>query len=218
MWMLVVYHFETCSIIWLQVFIMDINTIGICVTVIVGIIAIALSVYLGLRGFSNSISKKVDETKDGVVLELSGIKENIIKIGTRVDDVWQLVSQLALLLTKGQTVGTIEVELKNFGKTKISAQLAEKETIYIVQSEKGKLFSDAIGRISKYTTLEKTELEIFGRETLVDNIGNWLRVRIPNVEPKLCTQYMSLFLKWLDTEYVTALQSETDRFEKDIKV
>jgi len=197
---------------------MDINVTGICITIIVGVIAIALSIYFGLRGFSNSISKKVDETSDGIVLALSGIRDNIVKISTRVDDVWQLVSQLALLLTKGQTVGTIEVELKNFGKTKISAQIAEKETIYIVQSEKGKLSSDAIVRISKYTTLGKTELEMFGRETMVDNIGNWLRVHVPKVDPKLCTQYMSLFLKWLDTEYVTALQSETDRFEKDIKV
>jgi hypothetical protein len=197
---------------------MDINVTGICVTIVIGIIAIALSIYFGLRGFSNSIGKKVDETKDGVVLELSGIKENIVKIGTRVDDIWQLVSQLALLLTKGQTVGTIEVELKNLGKTKISAEVAEKETRYMVQSEKGKLISDAVIRISKYTTWAKTEREMLGREAMVTNIGNWIRVQVPSVDPKLCTQYMSLFLKWLDTEYVTALQSETDRFEKDIKV
>jgi len=196
----------------------DINVLGICVTVGTSVIAMALAVYLGLRGFSNRIGEKVDGIKEGVVLELSGIKENIIKIGTRVDDVWQLVSQLALLLTKGQTLGTIEVELRNFGKTKISAEVTQDTVIYTVQSEKGKLISNAIVRISKYTSLAKTELEMFGRETKVDNMGTWLRLHIPNVDPKLCTQYMSLFLKWLDTEYVSALRSETDKFEKDIKV
>jgi hypothetical protein len=197
---------------------MDTNIIGICVTIFLSAIGIAVAICFGLRGFTNRISKQVDETKNSIVLELSGIKENITKIITRIDDVWQLVSQLALLLTKGQTVGTIEVELKNFGKTRISAEIAEKETRYMVQSQRGKLISDAIVRISKYTTLAKTELEMFGRETMVTNIGNWIRVQVPSVDPKLCTQYMSLFLKWLDTEYVTTLQSETDRFEKDIKI
>jgi hypothetical protein len=197
---------------------MNIDVLGICVTVGISVVTLALAVYLGLRGFGNRIGDKVDGIKEGVVLELSGIKENIVKIGTRVDDVWQLVSQLALLLTKGQTIGTIEVELKNFGKTKISAEVATDKTVYTIQSEKGKLISNAVVRISKATSLAKIELEMLGQEAKVDNMGAWLRVHIPSVDPKLCTQYMSSFLKWLDTEYVSALQSETNRFEKDIKV
>jgi len=134
---------------------MDINVTGICITIVVGVIAIALSIYFGLRSFTNSITKRVDETKNSIVLELSGIKENIVKIITRVDDVWQLAS---VLLMKGQAGGTVEVELKNFGKTRISAELAKDETRYIIQTEKGKLMGGAIDKISKGTTLAKTEL------------------------------------------------------------
>ena len=86
---------------------MDINVTAICVTIIIGIIAIALSIYLGLRSFTNNISKQVEETKSSVVLELSGIKESVIKIITRVDDVWQLAS----VFMSGKGVGTVEIEL-----------------------------------------------------------------------------------------------------------
>ena len=98
---------------------MDTNVIGICVTILVGVIAIGVAIYFGLRSFTNGIGKKVDETKDSLVVELSGIKENIVKIITRVDDVWQLASAFMT----GKAVGTVEIELKNFGKTKVSAEL-----------------------------------------------------------------------------------------------
>jgi len=193
---------------------MDVNVIGICVTILLGVIAVALAIFFGLRVFTNGIGKKVDETKDSLVIELSGIKENIVKIITRVDDVWQLAS----VFMKGQGVGTIEVDLKNFGKTKISAEVAVKETRYLIQPEKGRFSDDAIPKISKITTLAKTELEMFGREPVVMSLGNMLRVTLPSVDPKLCTEYMSLFLKWLDTDYVRELQSDISKFEKDIKV
>ena len=124
----------------------------ICVTIFLGIIAIASAIYFELRGFANSISKKVEETKSSIALELSGIKENIVKIITKVDDLWQLAS----VFMKGQTVGTVEIELKNFGKTKISAEITGKETRYIVQPEKGRLMAEAIARISKISTLTRT--------------------------------------------------------------
>jgi hypothetical protein len=193
---------------------MDTNIIGICVTILLSVIGIAVAIYFGLRSFTNRISKQVDETKNSIVFELSGIKENIIKIITRVDDVWQL----AAIFAKGQTVGTVEVELKNFGKTKITAEIAEKETRYIVQPGKGRLMGGAIAKISKGTTLIKTELEMFGHEVTLIDIGNMLRIVVPSVDPKLCTQYMSLFLKWLDTEYAREVESEVAKFEKDIKV
>ena len=193
---------------------MDINVTAICVTIIVGVIAIGLAIYLGLRGFSNSVSKKVDETRNSIVLELSGIKENIVKIITRVDDVWQLTS----VFMKGRTGGTVEVELKNFGKTKVWAEMGENETRYIIQPEKGRLIGTTIAKISRGTGFTRTEFEMFGNEIGLMDMGNMLRVRIPSVDPKLCTQYMSLLLKWLDTEYVRELKSQVTEFEKDIKV
>ena len=193
---------------------MDINVTAICVTIIVGVIAIGLAIYLGLRGFSNSVSKKVDETRNSIVLELSGIKENIVKIITRVDDVWQLVS----VLMRGQAGGTIELELKNFGKTKVSAEMAEKETRYIIRPEKSRLIAETIIKMSKVTHLARTELEMFSDEPLMVNAGGMLIVTIPSVDPELCTKYMSYLLKWLDTEYVKGVESEIAKFEKDIKV
>lgn len=193
---------------------MDVNIIGICVTVLLSVIALAVGIFLGLRGFTNRIADKVDETKSSIVLELSGIKENIVRVGTRVDDVWQLASAFMT----GKAVGTVEVELKNFGKTKVSAQLAEKETVYIVQPQKGKLVASEISKFSKESEFSRREREMFGSEPHSMNLGNALRITIPSVDHKICTTYMNSLLKWLDTEYVSMLKSGVAKFEEDIKV
>jgi hypothetical protein len=193
---------------------MDINITAICVTIIIGVIAIALSIHFGLRSFTNNISKQIDDTRESIVLELSGIKENIIRIITKVEDVWEL----ATVFAGGRTVGTVEVELKNFGKTKVSAELASKETRYLIHTEKGKLMGDAIGKISRSSGLSKTELEMFGKEPTSMTVGNTLRITIPSVDPELCTKYMNIFLRWLDTEYASGIEDEVDKFERDIKV
>ena len=193
---------------------MDVNIIGICVTVLLSVIALALGIYLGLRGFSNRIADKVDETKSSIVLELSGIKESMVKVITRVDDVWQLASAFMA----GKSVGTVELELKNFGKTKVSAEVAEKETRYIIRPEKGKFIAKTIIKMSKITPLARTELETFGDETTMVNAGDILVITIPSVDAELCTKYMSYFLKWLDTEYAGGYKAQVDKFEKGIKI
>ena len=46
---------------------MNINIFGICVTVVVSIVALALAIYLGLRSFTKEVSEKVETVKKEVV-------------------------------------------------------------------------------------------------------------------------------------------------------
>jgi len=193
---------------------MDINIIGICVTIFLSVLSLALAVFFGLQGFTSSVVKKIDEIKQDIITELVGIKGSITGISTRADD----ILLLATAFMKVQTTGTITVELEHFGKTKVSAEPTPSETVYFVQPEKGKLNSSIISKIGKQTELSPFEIQKFGRETAILTIGNTLRIVCPSTDAKICTEYMSFFLKWLDTKYADALQKEMEEFERDIKV
>lgn len=195
--------------------IMDINITGICITAFLAFIAIALAIYFGLRGFTSKVGRKVDQTKDDIVTGLSGIKDKIVKIDTNTDNLVQLANAY---LTKSS--GTITVQLKNFGATKISAQPASGDTIYTIKIEHGRLDSISVAKISQRTGFTNKEHEMFpGRLVSVGSLGSdMLRITVPSIDPDLCTKYMSVLLKWLDTEYSEAIRSEISQFEDNIKV
>ena len=189
---------------------MDANTVGICVS----IFAVALALYLGLRSFTKGIGEKVETTKKEVIRELSGIKESIIKISGRAEDIWQ---RMTAYLTR-RTAETVEVVLQNFGKTKVSAEPTITETKYIIQPEKGRLNSEIIVKLSKRSDLVKKEVALFNREPTLMNSGNALVVILPSTDPNICIQYINFLLKWLDTDYIQALPGEIEKFEQGIKV
>jgi len=193
---------------------MDVNILSICITVFLGVVALALAVYFGLRNSTNYFGKKIDDIKQDIITELVGIKESITKISTRADDIFLV----ATVFAKGHRTGTIIVDLKHYGKTKVSAEPASSQTIYLVQPEKGKINDSTLSKVGKQTDLAPYEIQKFGRETSVMVIGNTLRIICPSSDPKVCTDYMSYFLKWLDTKYADAQQKEIEEFENDIKV
>ncbi len=194
---------------------MDINITGICITVLLGVLALGAAIFFGLRGFTDKIGRKVDQTKDDIVTELSDINEKIVKIDTNTDNLVQLANAYLTSST-----GTVTRQLKNFGATKISALPASGETLYIIRTARGRLDSKSVSKISKETGFENEERKLLaGRDVVVQSVGsNILRVEVPSTDPELCTKYMSMFLKWLDTQYIETIKRETSQFEDNIAI
>ena len=55
---------------------------------------------------------------------------------------------------------------------------------------------------------------MFGEEPRIYNLGpRALSIHVPSTDPAICTRYISLFLKWLNTEYWEALK-ELEKYEE----
>lgn len=176
---------------------MDIAVLAICITVFLGVLAIAIAIFFGLRGFTNNLGKQISKFKDDLVLELSGIKEKMIHLDTTSNTILNLATGYL-----SSQHGTVIVELKNFGKTYITAEPAKDETIYLIRVEKGILNINLIGKASVKTGLIETEYSMFGNAVEAYSLGsNRIRLVIPSTDPKNCTKYINLFLAWLDKEY-----------------
>jgi hypothetical protein len=196
---------------------MNPDIVGICVTVGVSVILagvmIGLAVFLGLRSFTDSVGKKVSNAKDSIVGELSPIRDRLITIDERTDTIWRFEMAKATSST-----GTVEKYLKNFGKTTITAEPGKDDTAYIVEVEKGTVAMHFSLKIAEETSLNDIEREMFGRIVgFIPLRPNRFRLQVPSTDPKVCTKYMSIFLKWLDTEYVEALPRLKD-FESGIEI
>jgi len=169
----------------------------------VGLLAIAVAVYFGLSGFRKDVSDK-----------LSDIRDKIIAMGTTMDKAWDL-----LKIRFGVATGTVERNLKNLGKTKITASPATDKTIYFIEVEKAVLYDGLIIKLSKESDLENKEKQLFsGRvPSLFTTLGTRLTIEVPCTESKLCTEYISLLLKWLDTTYYESLSKIKD-YEEPIQI
>lgn len=195
---------------------MSTDILGICVTIGVSVlvagVAIGLGVFFGLRNFTSTFSDRVSKAKDAIVGELSPIRDRLVTIDERTNSMWQRE------LGKISSTGTVEKYLKNFAKTKITASPGKDETSYIIEVEKGTLEPNFILKVSEETRLNSIEKEMFGK--LVGQVplrANRIKLTVPSTDPKLCTKYISIFLNWLDTEYVKALNRISD-FESGIEV
>lgn len=193
------------------------DIIGICVTIGVSVILagimIGLAIFFGLHNFTSNIGDKISKTKNAIVGELSPIKDRLVTIDERTKNIWQYEMGKA-----SSSTGTVETYLTNFAKTTITAEPGREETVYIIQVEKGTLNAEFIIKVAEETRLNNIEREMFGR--LVEVIPlrpNRLRLTVPSTDPKTCTQYISTFLKWLDSEYFEALPKIAD-FETGIEV
>ena len=177
-------------------------------------VTLALAIYCGLRGFTKALAERVDKAEQSIITELSGIKLTIAKIDERAMNIFQLAQAYA---SRGN-IGTIEGSLNNFGKVKVSAQPGVADTSYVIEVEKGRLNVDLISKISKKTALARYEMDKFGREAAIMNFGtNKMRLTVASIDPTICKEYVSFFLKWLDTDYVEGLESLMREFEEGIR-
>lgn len=190
---------------------MDIDILGICVTVFLGVLAIAIAIFFGLRGFTNNLGKQISKFKDDVVLELSGIKEKMIHVDNTAQTILNLVTGYL-----SREHGTVIVQLKNFGKTSITAEPGKDDTTYTILVEKGILNTRLMGKVSVKTGLTETEYRMFNNTVDVYSLGsNRIRLVLPSTDPENCTKYINLFLAWLDKEYQEESRAVSD-FESGI--
>ena len=183
---------------------MDPNYLGIAIGIFLGLVGIAVAIFFGLRAFRTDIEG-----------DLSTIKEKIIVIEGIAKNVWSVVKRSP---TFGAT-GTVERDLKNLGKIRITAEPHSNATTYFLDVDRPIFDVDLITKLSKQTGLEQKEREIFSGS--VPEIGsplpNRLELELPSTEPSVCTKYISLLLKWLDSTYLESVP-KIEEFEEPIQV
>ena len=177
---------------------------------LLGLIGIAIAVFFGLRAFTGNIGNK-----------LEAIREKVNAIEHTANDVWAVIRAKFV-----EAEGTIEVQLPNFGRTIISAEPGPQDTEYTLRVSNHKLSGKYIAKLSleknlkidnELITLNEYEVSLFEEPVNVISLGSRvLKMRDPCVEARICTEYMNIFLKWLDTIYFLAIPEAND-FEKSIK-
>lgn len=183
---------------------MDANFVGIAVTVFLGLVAVGVGVFFGLRAFRKDVTN-----------ELCAIREKVVVIGETVKNVWDVIRESRAF---GGT-GTVERELKNLGTVRITAEPHRDSTTYIVRANKRVFDSSLMEELAKRTGFEEKEKELFGDKLpgVRAPLGTTLIVEVFSSEPSLCAKYMSLLLKWLDSEYVGSVPN-VEEFEEPIQV
>ncbi len=130
----------------------------------------------------------------------------------------RLDERTALLASK--TSGTVVVMLKNLGTVSVSAEPATipEATRYSLLFEKPFKFN-VIGRVAHATGLDVKERQMLGGKIATSLTLNPVQVivTVPSNDPKLCSEYISFFLKWLDSEYFTRANETIAEYE-NIKV
>ncbi len=166
---------------------------------LLGLLGIAIAIFFGVHSFNNNIRNKLED-----------ILRSLVKIDTRLEDFVQFRD-----FSKS---GTVEVELENFGKTKITAEPSSNDTSYIIEVTKGVLKTSVIDKLSKSTGFENKEKSLFNNEIpkYMSLSPKAVRFRVPTTDADLCVKYINLLLQWLDSEYIKGYKAEIDNFEKGI--
>ena len=190
---------------------------------LIGLISIALGLFLGL--FFGLAGFRKDVTS-----ELSSIKEAVIAIRTTVEKTWDIV-----VVRFGEGSGTVERELENLGKVKITAEPGAEKTTYLIEIEKPLLKEGLFLKEVKKPYFVKQEAQILGEEgkTTFSSPESWLelarrnlgkvivlsphrmRYSLPSTDPKVCTEFITFFLNWLNSTYIESLK-EIKVFEESI--
>ncbi len=166
---------------------------------------------IGLISIAASVSLAIFFGLRGVPRDLSVIKEKLISIEVTIGKVWDVV------ISRPDRLQTVVRNFTNLGKVTISADPHETETLYRIRVEKPIISSGMIIRLSRETGLDKTEISMFKKETQCTALSkNELIMHVPCLESKLCTEYITIFLKWLDTTYLERFQSSLAEFEEPI--
>lgn len=171
---------------------------------LLGLISIAIGLFLGLFFGLGGLRK-------GISGDLSTIKEKVMSIENTTGKLWDLTS------ARSYQLQTVVRDFNNLGKVSVSADPRETETLYRIRVEKPIILGGMITKLSKETGLAKVEIDMFKKEpthTVVSK--NELLMHVPCIEPKLCTEYITIFLKWLDSTYFGRYQSKLAEFEESI--
>jgi hypothetical protein len=174
---------------------------------IVPIIGLGAALTIALIVCMYKISGKLSKIEDNTSI-ISEIRNELTKLTVGID--------MALRYGVQSTPkGTVTLTLKNLGKVQVSAEPTVDKTNYYIEVETPVLKVYLIARKSKETELVAKENELFGKEPDFDVFPGFRRMvlRVPSIDPAVCSQYVSFFLKWLDTRYWDALK-ELDEYER----
>jgi hypothetical protein len=152
------------------------------------------------------LARKLDRIEDNTQ-PIKTINETMIRLDERTT---------GLLNRPG---GTVIVTLKNLGNVTVSATpLGPEETHYSLQFEKPIKF-EAIHSVAYQTGLDEKEKQMFGGKIArsLPISPTSLFIKVPSSNPRLCSEYISLFLKWLDSDYLARLEKSLAEYEQ-IKV
>jgi len=181
----------------------------------IGLISIALGLFLGLffglAGFRKGVTSELTSIKKDIITELSSIKEVVIAVRTTADKTWDIVvSHFA------EGKGTVERELENLGKVRITAEPATDQTVYLIEIEKPILKEGLLLKELKEPDFVKGENKILGEEGKATIFSpHRMRYYLPTTDPKACTEFVTFLLKWLNSTYFESLKEIKD-FEESI--
>ena len=162
-----------------------------------------------LSTLEKNLTERLSTLERNLTDRLSGIEKSLTEINTKLSSLWDIAA-------RSQKPTTIERTLGNLGKVKITAEPYKNETVYIIEAEKVELKDGWIERLREETGLASKEREIFGTEPRILSLTpNRLIVHLPSTEPKACIDYLTLFLKWLDSTYFESLE-RIKEFEEPI--
>lgn len=166
-----------------------------------------LGIVIPLIGSIMWLARKLDKIESNTE-PIKTINETMIRLDERT---------LALASHVG---GTVDVTLKNLGTVSVSAQpsTSPEATRYILRFHKPFKF-EVIGRVASATGLDVKERQMLGGKVATSLVLNPTQViiTVPSTDSKLCSEYISFFLKWLDSEYF-ARADETIAEYENIKV
>ena len=167
---------------------------------LIGLVAIALAVFFGLWGFRKSVAS-----------ELSTIKEAVIAIRTTVDKTWDL-----MVVRFGESSGTVTRELDNLGEVRITAEPGANETVYLIEIEKPILKEGLFSKKAKEPQFIREETGLLGKEGTFSILSSKrIRYHLPSTDPKVCTEFITFLLKWLNSTYFESLEGIKE-FEESI--
>lgn len=167
-----------------------------------GLLAIALALWFGLQSF-----------KGGIIDKLQKMSEDLSAMRTKLDAVWDVIP-------KGSPnwSGTVERDLPRLGKVEISASPGDNQTQYFIKIQHDVINTDLLELLTKQTGFEGYEKRLFGGKVAhFDQVSrNAIVIRIPATEPSITTEFVTNFLKWMDSEYVDKREQALAEYEAPI--
>ncbi len=200
----------------------DIGTLGVIATLIVGFAGIIFTIYLAFRQ-AKDFTKALSDMAERVADKLSDTQRSVAKIEVSVQSIPTIGTQLAQIDERTSTLlkflpppphQTVTLSLTNIGRVTVSAEPFPGQTQYTLQFLDKGIKAGLIGTVAVETGFQTKERQMLGANAVMQAINpQFLIVSVPSTNPQVCAGYISEFLRWLDSEYWSAVEKVIGRYE-----